>query len=555
MNQKLTFYNVFEGKSTMFYLFLGFMGIIDSLWSSALLFLINHKIAGTPLPLFGEYDWQIYVVLLVVSFTVSAYFQSYLFKLTYNFGKKLVLDIFNRLRFSSFESYKKLGEERVRTAMEDVKLLESFPTMFLAFFKSAVTVLIGIIYLIWIDWVGSIFVIGILLILMVVYIIRNAKIEQHMEEARTLNDVYMKNVYDFLGGFKQLKMSQKRNDNLFYNYLTTNREHYVSAQLKAMLKALGNELAGSYSFYIIIGTILFLLPALLNTSLQTNTVFITTLLFIMSPIGAVVGLLKTFIMVGVSINRLNEFNETLTDSSNIALGHGERPDIDSTFKSIRFEEVTYEYLNDKGEVTFQLQPLNFSIHRGDVIFITGGNGSGKSTFINLLSGLTSQKSGEIYLNDYRITSETLPYYRDQLSAIFTDHYLFTENYDEFDLASANGSFGQLVETMQLTNVLRLDKENNKLDHNLSQGQRKRVALVYAMLEDKDIFIFDEWAAEQDPEFRAYFYNSIIPALKQKGKTVIAITHDDAYFHVADRLVKFDYGRLLEDEQVNHSLMQ
>ena len=107
----------------------------------------------------------------------------------------------------------------------------------------------------------------------------------------------------------------------------------------------------------------------------------------------------------------------------------------------------------------------------------------------------------------------------------------------------------LLEKMHLTEVVQFDEENNKIQHTLSKGQKKRMALIYALLEDKEIFIFDEWAAEQDPVFRSYFYNVIIPELRSMGKTVVAVTHDDAYFHCAERIIKFDYGKIVSDRKV------
>ena len=78
---------------------------------------------------------------------------------------------------------------------------------------------------------------------------------------------------------------------------------------------------------------------------------------------------------------------------------------------------------------------------------------------------------------------------------------------------------------------------------LSTGQRKRLALVLALLRDRPVFVFDEWAADQDPEFRDAFYNQVLPELKRRGKTVICVTHDDGFFHLADREVVFADGRV------------
>ena len=64
------------------------------------------------------------------------------------------------------------------------------------------------------------------------------------------------------------------------------------------------------------------------------------------------------------------------------------------------------------------------------------------------------------------------------------------------------------------------------------------------LDDKPFVLLDEWAAEQDPEFRRYFYDELLPRLKKQGKGVIVITHDDRYFEQADKMIKLERGILV-----------
>ena len=78
---------------------------------------------------------------------------------------------------------------------------------------------------------------------------------------------------------------------------------------------------------------------------------------------------------------------------------------------------------------------------------------------------------------------------------------------------------------------------------LSQGQRKRLALVVAYLENRPFLVFDEWAADQDPVFKEIFYHELLPELRAMGKTILVISHDDRYFHLADRLIRMENGRL------------
>jgi len=159
-------------------------------------------------------------------------------------------------------------------------------------------------------------------------------------------------------------------------------------------------------------------------------------------------------------------------------------------------------------------------------------------------------SGTIALNGRVINDRTYPAYRNRIAAIFTDSVLFNENYDGLELAPDNERLMFWLRKMELENIVVFDTEKKSIRADLSKGQQKRLALIYVMLEDKDVIVLDEWAAEQDPVFRAYFYKKIIPELKQMGKTVIVVTHDDTYFNCGDRLIKFDYGTIVSDTPVN-----
>jgi putative ATP-binding cassette transporter len=545
----MNFFKLFQEKSKFFFVYLGLLGIINGLWGGALLFLINAKITNTALPFINNKDWLVYILLIVLAFTSAALFQSYMIRLTSNFGNELGLGIFNKLRFTSFEEFEKLGEERVRTALNDVADLQNFPNFFLDLFNAAVMVAIGIGYLFWIDATGAFFVSTTMILLATIYVYRNRQIERDLDKARALRDIYMRNVNDFLRGFKEVKMSIRRSDNIFLKFLTRNRSEFIRLRIKSNIKAHFNELMGNYAWYVLIGIVLFLLPNVLNINPEVRTNFLVTLIFIMGPVSIVIGLMEDLINMKIAMSRLDKFNEIINAKVALDRGHGQALDNASPFKSIRFENVTYDYVDANQLATFSLNPLTIEIKSGEIIFVTGGNGSGKSTFIHLLSGLLTHKAGHIYFNDAEITAENLPQYRDQLSCIFTDNYLFSENYYGLELSRSNPELRQLIQKMKLREALNFDDNNNKLFHALSKGQQKRVALIYAILEEKELLILDEWAAEQDPEFRRYFYERILPDLKRMGKTIVAITHDDNYFSCADRLIKFDYGKISFDEQV------
>jgi putative pyoverdin transport system ATP-binding/permease protein len=116
-----------------------------------------------------------------------------------------------------------------------------------------------------------------------------------------------------------------------------------------------------------------------------------------------------------------------------------------------------------------------------------------------------------------------------------------------------GSDGKRVDAQAIGYLREMDLQHKcKVEEgalstiDLSQGQRKRLALLSALLEDRPFYLFDEWAADQDPSYKKVFYTKILPDLRRKGKTVVAITHDDAYFHLADRLIRVEAGKIVHD---------
>ncbi len=546
-SEKITMFDLLRSQSQWFLLLLGLLGVVNGLWGSALLLLINHKITGTDLPLFDKFDWLIYSLLTLASFITAYRFERYMLSITLNFGKKMSLKIFDDLRLATFESYEDLGEEKVRTVMNDVTTLESLPRVFLTSFNAAIMIIIGTCYLFWIFPPGATIMLLILIAIGSWFVYRNKAIEKDFQASRSLGDTYMRNVNDFLSGFKKIKMSTLRSNNIFNKYLSRNREKFIQLRERAFLNDLMNRLTGDYSFYTAIGFILFALPLIFQFDQKIQGNFLITLLFLMGPISTFVDLMGTYVSFKVAVRRINEFNEVIKDINYDSTLSGQFA-MKESFQKIRFEDVSYAYLN--GSTNFRLDTINFTINQGEVIFICGGNGSGKSTFINLLAGLYIPQSGKIYFNEHPITSENRPLYRNKLSCIFADDHLFSENYDDLNLQPTNSQFIEYLESMELYNVIKFDSDKNNVAHDISSGQRKRLLLIYSMMEEKDIFIFDEWAAEQDPSFRRYFYNTIIPDLQKKGKTVVAITHDDAYFKQADRLIKFDYGKMLELDDIN-----
>jgi putative ATP-binding cassette transporter len=206
--------------------------------------------------------------------------------------------------------------------------------------------------------------------------------------------------------------------------------------------------------------------------------------------------------------------------------------------------ITHVYRQEGCVDEFCLGPLNITFSPGELVFLIGGNGSGKSTLAKILMGLYEPRDGQIAIDGEPITADNRDDYRQRFSVVFYDFYLFDRIHDVDD-SSMGPRVSRYLEQLHLDNKVAIkDGKLSTLD--LSQGQRKRLALLAAFIQDRPIYIFDEWAADQDPIFKQVFYRQILPELKSRGKTVIVISHDDRYYDAADRIIKLESGQLESD---------
>jgi putative pyoverdin transport system ATP-binding/permease protein len=252
----------------------------------------------------------------------------------------------------------------------------------------------------------------------------------------------------------------------------------------------------------------------------------------------------TFATASVALQNLETLGLAKPDNEDDS-SNGSNSDISrEPWLHLELVGVTHNYPSEEAGERFVLGPLDLTFQPGSIIFIAGGNGSGKTTLVKLLAGLYTPESGEIRLNYRPVHDDTREQYRQYFSVLFSDFFLFEElvcPYDDEGDIKARDYLArlQLSHKVQVTNG---DLSTTRL----SQGQRKRLALLSAYMEDRQIYIFDEWAADQDPIFRETFYCELLPELKAKRKTVFVISHDDRYYHLADRLIKLEYGHVEQD---------
>ena len=235
----------------------------------------------------------------------------------------------------------------------------------------------------------------------------------------------------------------------------------------------------------------------------------------------------------------------------ITLSHSASPEASAdpallTDRSVCLQlcNVTYSHRGVDSLDEFTVGPIDLTIAPGELLFITGGNGSGKTTLAKLLVGLYTPDEGELLYNGERISDQNRDSYRQLFSAVFSDFFLF-ESLLGLEPAQLDDRAREYIHSLRLQDKVRV-KDGVFSTTALSQGQRKRLALLTCCLEDRPVLFFDEWAADQDPSFKEFFYFTILPGLKAQGKTVIVISHDDRYYGVADRIVNLESGRINDD---------
>jgi cyclic peptide transporter len=273
------------------------------------------------------------------------------------------------------------------------------------------------------------------------------------------------------------------------------------------------------------------------------TSFMLLITYCTGPFATVLNLLQLFAQSKVSLRKIDSL-QIGAEQPLPLLGAGT-----PRWQRIRLSSVEFAYPGSGVDERFALGPLDLEVARGEVVFITGGNGSGKSTLLKLLLGLHEPAAGQILLDEMRIENPASRHaYQSLFAIVLSEFHLFRQVLGRDGTLAADPELAQLLEMFNMGSVVE-SRDGYLSTVQLSQGQRKRLALVSALAQDKDIYVLDEWAADQDPHYRKVFYHKIIPWMRSRGKTLIAVTHDDRYFDVADRCVEFEMGRIRDDNRV------
>jgi cyclic peptide transporter len=451
----------------------------------------------------------------------------------------LRMRLINKIFLTSYQLFERMERGRVfATLSEDTGQVARIANVLSGLVTSFITATCAFIYLFTIAfWAAAVtlFVVGAIASL---YYYVSGKARAFFEIARDTRNDYMELLNGLLDGFKELSLRYNKRKK-YTKELDVVTDTFSTKMGIANIKFINSFLVGESLLLVVLGAVSFAIPRLFpEITTFTLMSFIMVLLYLIGPVNVILNAIPTITQIRVAWGRVIRFERDIPAD----IERGDIPNMGadrSSVKMIKAKGVKFSYKSDTGEEAFSVGPIDFEARRGEITFIIGGNGSGKTTLAKLLTGLYSPDEGYIQIEGKEIDNQ---YPGEYFSTVFTGFHLFRRLYDvdENRVLSESGNY---IKMLQLEDKVSIeDGKFTTID--LSGGQKKRLALLRCYLEDAPIYLFDEVAADQDPEFRKFFYRDLLQRMKKEGKIVIAITHDDHYFDVADRIVKMDMGKFV-----------
>ena len=487
--------------------------------------------------------FAIYLILLGLLLYSKTFSMNRLIAASQQIIRKIRVAIIGKIRQTELSFVEKIGFGLLYTRLTtDTETLSRSAPILIMSMENVFSLIALFFYVMSQSFSGFILIIALLGLSFLVYRSAFASAKQKIRLSRIKEATFFNHLNDVIYGFKEIRINYQKNEELFTDINLISQE---SKELKVDAQDSLNTcfIILNASYFIIIGTIIFIFPIYKVVDNSLIIILVSALLFLWGPVMIIFRSVLQLMLSSVSVDNLIDLESLLDDFIK------DRPDIStrpmSDFNEIKLKSVKYCYTNQQGKSSFEMGPLDFALRKGEIVFVVGGNGTGKSTFMKIMTGLYfPEKNGKITIDGKILTPGAYQSYRELFSTIFTDFRLFEKLYGLKDV-DINKVFN-LLKQMQLAHKTQYDR--GKFTHiELSSGQKKRLAYVTCLLEDKPIYVFDEWAADQDPAFRKKFYENFLDDMRAMNKTVIAVSHDDRYFDKADRVVKMEDGRFVPYE--------
>ncbi|AOJ36094.1 cyclic peptide export ABC transporter [Burkholderia metallica] len=525
-------------QSPKSFLFAILVGILSGFAGAGLAGVIGNSISHEATPALA-YRFFGLCFLYLLSKSIS---ENALLRLSQDVVLKMRVSLSKKLLATPYASLQSKGNARLLVILtKDIEAFSQAAQLVPVAFGNSIVILACLAYIASLSRQVFAFTIATLLIGTIGFHFAERRPLINLKKIRAQHDLLYEHFRNLIEGIKELQLNSVRSavfmDKVLGPAFTDFKRLFVGS-MSAYTWVLN---IGSLLFYFVIGMLLFFFPVLSpqKTGILPNIALV--LLYLIRPVTELMSTLPPIRQATISLHRIRQLDAELPDSAIDMSGANPFEGVTATGANITVTNLCHQYFSASDDRHFTLGPLNLAIGAGELLFIVGGNGSGKTTLAMLLLGLYAPEQGTIELNGVRVDEHNRAHYRQNFSAVLSDFHLFEH------LLNSDGKHGgeralHYIRALAMQHKVRVvDGKFSTI--NLSTGQRKRLALIQAYLDDRPIFLFDEWAADQDPAFKRIFYTELLPELKARGKTVIAITHDDTYFELADRVIRLEDGKI------------
>ena len=541
----LTFHYPKQGEKN--YVALVPLSLINGLASALIIFTINECFNRNL-----EYakELLVYFIFAITFFVYTTKLvQGRMIVITNEIAYEKRMSMIERIMNSSFQAIERIGGSRIYSGLNnDTGAVAQIPGMVVGFASNLLTVIFCMAYLFTRSVSAFLASLGVIALNAALSLITSRIASKYWEKNRDIQDIYFGQMSDLVYGFKELLLSKLRRlafrkDLEKYSRLSANLGK------EASVKFLNMGLFNTLMYNSIYGVVVFLFP-LLIAKIDVNGLRETLFMvfYLVGPFGGVVGVIPGITQIRVNLKRIDKLIEDLEEAScEVDMAGRDTPEL-PPHSSLCLKDVAYSYTvmdEEKNEtVEFTLGPVNAVIRSGEITYITGGNGSGKSTLGKVITGMYQPQQRHIELNGKPCDLADL---NALFSAVYSDFHLFPKLYG-VEIEGQRDRISELLRIMRIDHKVEVGEDGKLNSQNLSAGQKKRLAFVVCCLDQKPFLLFDEWAAEQDPEFRQYFYTKLLPDLRRQGKGVLVITHDDRYFGLADQMIKLERGQVVPERE-------
>ncbi|MBR9970327.1 cyclic peptide export ABC transporter [Magnetospirillum sulfuroxidans] len=453
--------------------------------------------------------------------------------------ESLRLRIVGKIRSVDLRTLENLGHGEIfATIAQEINHLSQTLPLLVSAAQSAFLLVFCLLYIALLSFWAFLVVGGFIALGLAVFWWRRLSLDQALAQIHGQEAEMLDNLAHFTKGFQEIRLNADKNDALFTRFTQ------VVDDLQTQVVGIGRKwvvlLQFSNAFlYALVGVVIFILPLFFQGYTDVIYKITAAAIFCVGPVTAITAAAPLYAKADLGLGHVARLERRLSQ------GRMATPPVltgsaFSGFSTIACQDLHFAYRDETGEAVFTAGPFDLTLQRGETVFLVGGNGSGKSTAMKLICGLYAADAGAISVDGVVIDADNRQDYRELFAAIFTDFHLFDGLYGLADRDKAEVE--RLLTRMELNGKVSF-ADGRFSTTSLSTGQRKRLALIVAMLEDRDVYMFDEWAADQDSHFRDIFYTQLLPELKSRGKTVLAVTHDDRYWSHCDRRLTMDLGVL------------